>query len=59
MSVKALLQRTRRWALKGEQLHALARDQNYGKRGRVSSRDIQGTTQLMSILNCEANENVL
>ena len=41
MSDKALRQRTRRGLLKGEQLHALARDLNYGKRGRISSRDIQ------------------
>ncbi len=27
--------------MKGEQLHALARDLNYGKRGRISSRDFQ------------------
>jgi len=41
MSDKALRQRTRRGLLKGEQLHALARDLNYGKRGRISSRHIQ------------------
>lgn len=41
MSDKALRQRTRKGLLKGEQLHALARDLNYGKLGRISSRDIQ------------------
>jgi len=41
MSDKYLRQRTRRGLLKGEQLHALARDLNYGKRGRISNRDIQ------------------
>ncbi len=41
MSDQALRQRTRRGLLKGEQLHALARDLNYGKRGRISNRDLQ------------------
>ena len=41
MSDKALRQRTRRGLLKGEQRHALARDLYYGKRGRISRRDIQ------------------
>ena len=41
MSDKALRQRTRSGLLKGEQLHALARDLNYGKRGRISTRDLQ------------------
>lgn len=41
MSDKTLRQRTRKGLLKGEQLHALARDLNYGKRGRISNRDIQ------------------
>ena len=40
MSDKSLRQRTRRGLLKTEQLHALARDLNYGKRGRISSRDL-------------------
>ena len=39
MSDKTLRQRTRRGLLKGEQIHALARDLNYGKRGRISKRD--------------------
>ena len=41
MSDKSLRQRTRRGLLKGEQIHALARDLNYGKRGRISTRDLQ------------------
>ncbi len=41
MSNKTLRQRTRRGLLKGEQLHGLARDLNYGKRGRISKRDLQ------------------
>lgn len=34
-------QRTRKGLSKGEQLHALARDLNYRKRGKMSNRDIQ------------------
>jgi TnpA family transposase len=41
MSDKALRQRTRRGLLKGEQLLALARDLNYGKRGKISNRDLR------------------
>lgn len=41
MSNQALRSKTRRGLLKNEQLHALARDLNYGKRGRISNRDIQ------------------
>jgi TnpA family transposase len=41
MSNQALRSRTRKGLLKNEQLHALARDLNYGKRGRISNRDIQ------------------
>lgn len=41
MSDIALRRRTRRGLLKGEQLHGLARDLNYGKRGRISKRDLQ------------------
>ena len=40
MSDKTLRQRTRRGLLKGEQIHALARDLNYGKRGRISTADL-------------------
>ena len=41
LSDQALRRRTRRGLLKGEQLHALARDLNYGNRGRISKRDWQ------------------
>lgn len=41
LSDKTLRQRIRRGLLKGEQIHALARDLNYGKRGRISSADLQ------------------
>lgn len=50
MSDKSLRQRTRRGLLKTEQLHALARDLNYGKRGRISSRDIQEQRNACSCL---------
>ena len=40
MSDKKMRQRIRRGLLKGEQLHALARDLNYGKRGRISTANI-------------------
>ena len=33
-------QRIRRGLLKGEQIHALARDLNYGKRGRINKADL-------------------
>ena len=39
MSDPAMRRRTGQGLLKGEQLHALARDLNYGKRGRISRRD--------------------
>ena len=39
MSDPAMRQRNRRGLLKGEQIHALARDLKYGKRGRISKRD--------------------
>ncbi|MEL6822979.1 MAG: Tn3 family transposase, partial [Calditrichota bacterium] len=39
MSNQSLRQRTRRGLLKSEQIHALARDLNYGKRGRINNRD--------------------
>ncbi|MFH1357652.1 MAG: Tn3 family transposase [bacterium] len=41
MSDPLLRQRTRRGLLKGEQIHALARDVSYGKRGRINTRDLQ------------------
>jgi TnpA family transposase len=39
MSDPALRQRNRRGLLKGEQIHALARDIKMGKRGRINKRD--------------------
>ncbi|MCP4337460.1 MAG: transposase, partial [Desulfobulbaceae bacterium] len=41
LSDKTLRQRIRRGLLKGEQIHALARDFNYSKRRRISSSDLQ------------------
>ncbi|MCP4343768.1 MAG: transposase, partial [Desulfobulbaceae bacterium] len=41
LSDKTLRQRIRRGLLKGEQIHALARDLNYSKRRRISSSDLQ------------------
>lgn len=41
MSDKTLRQRIRQGLLKGEQIHALARDLNYGKRGRISTADLR------------------
>jgi len=41
ISDKTLRQRIRRGLLKGEQIHALARDLNYGKRGRLNKSDTQ------------------
>ncbi len=41
MSDENLRQRTRRGLLKGEQIHALARELDYGKRGRISKQDLQ------------------
>jgi len=41
MSDKTKRQLTRRGLLKGEQIHNLARDLNFGKRGRLTSRDIE------------------
>jgi TnpA family transposase len=41
MSDPLLRQRTRRGLLKGEQIHALARDVSYGKRGRINTRDLE------------------
>ncbi|MGB3222268.1 MAG: Tn3 family transposase [Desulforhopalus sp.] len=41
MPDKTLRQRIRQGLLKGEQIHALARDLNYGKRGRISTADLR------------------
>ena len=40
LSDKNMRQRIRRGLLKGEQIHALARDLNYGKRGRINKADL-------------------
>ena len=40
MSQSPLRRRVRRGLLKGEQLHTLARDVCYGKRGRITARDL-------------------
>jgi TnpA family transposase len=49
MSQAPLRRRVRRGLLKGEQLHTLARDVCFGKRGRISARDFQGQ---MNTCNC-------
>jgi len=50
MSDPLLRQRTRRGLLKGEQIHALARDVGYGKQGRITARDLQGQRNSCSCL---------
>jgi Tn3 transposase DDE domain len=45
-----LRRRVRRGLLKGEQLHTLARDVCYGKRGRIGARDLQGQMNTCSCL---------
>jgi len=50
MSDPLLRQRTRRGLLKGEQIHALARDVGYGKQGRITARDLQGQKNSCSCL---------
>jgi TnpA family transposase len=42
LSDPLLRQRTRRGLLKGEQIHALARDVGYGKQGRMTTQNWQG-----------------
>ena len=41
MSDKSLRQKVKKGLLKGEQIHSLARDLKYGKRGRISSADLR------------------
>jgi TnpA family transposase len=41
MSDPLVRQRARRGLLKGEQIHALAREVGYGKRGKINARDLQ------------------
>jgi TnpA family transposase len=50
LSQPPLRRRVRRGLLKGEQLHTLARDVCFGKRGRVSGRDPQGPMNTCSCL---------
>ena len=50
MSQSPLRRRIRRGLLKGEQLHQLARDVCYGKRGRISARDLQEQMNTCSCL---------
>lgn len=50
MSDPEMRQRNRRGLLKGEQIHALARDLKYGHRGRLNSRDWLGQKHSCSCL---------
>ena len=50
MSQSPLRQRVRKGLLKGEQLHNLARDVCYGKRGRISSRSLHEQMNTCSCL---------
>lgn len=50
MSDPLLRQNRRRGLLKGEQLHQLARDVAYGKRGRISASDLQEQRNTCSCL---------
>lgn len=50
MSDPNLRQNRRRGLLKGEQLHQLARDVAYGKRGRISASDLQAQRNTCSCL---------
>ena len=49
-SYKDRRKRTRRGLLKGEQIHQLARDVAYGKRGKISARDLQEQKNTCSCL---------
>ena len=50
MSDPLLRQNRRRGLLKGEQLHQLARDIAYGKRGRISASDLYAQKNTCSCL---------
>ena len=50
LSDPLLRQRTRRGLLKGEQIHALARDVGYGKQGRMTAQHWQGQKTSASCL---------
>jgi TnpA family transposase len=41
MSDKSLRKKVKKGLLKGEQIHSLARDLKYGKRGRISTADLR------------------
>lgn len=49
LSDPPLRQRTRRGLLKGEQIHALARDVGYGKQGRMTAQNWQGQKNSASV----------
>jgi TnpA family transposase len=51
LSDPLLRQRTRQGLLKGEQIHALAREVHYGKRGAGYARDFQQQMSTASCLN--------
>jgi hypothetical protein len=50
MSDSAVRQRVRRGLLKGEEIHALARQVAYGKQGKVTARDLQAQKNTASCL---------
>jgi len=50
MSDPLVRQRVRRGLLKGEELHALARQVAYGKQGKLTARDLQGQKNTSSCL---------
>ena len=50
MTDPLLRQNRRRGLLKGEQIHQLARDVAYGKRGKISARDLQEQQNTCSCL---------
>lgn len=49
MSIPPLRRKVRRGLLKNDQIHALARDVAYGKRGRITQRDFE---QIMKSCSC-------
>ena len=50
MSDPVTRQRVRRGLLKGEEIHALARQVAYGKQGQVTARDLEGQRNTSSCL---------
>ena len=66
MSDKTLRHRIQQGLLKGEQIHALARDVNYGKRGGISTADLReqkkscsGMTLILATLSIGRRENMI